>query len=138
MEAGEVLPYPMLPRKPIVSAEKIERSSENPVLKSDALPKPSAAEPARNDRVPRKSRSPFCPSPPNLADGSSTSLRIGRLDTERNTHFQSSASAGPRTGATLITSNKVLSVRLTMTRAPGRIPTPSFKVGRKEAAETLR
>ncbi len=53
-EAGETPPYPMLPCNPIVSEEKIDRSSEKPVPKSEALPKPSAAEPATSDRLPRQ------------------------------------------------------------------------------------
>ena len=63
-EAGETPPYPMLPCNPIVSEEKIDRSSEKPVPKSEALPKPSAAEPATRDRLPLKSCSLFCASPP--------------------------------------------------------------------------
>ena len=57
--SGSPLPYPTLPRKPIVSEEKIDFSTEKPVLISDALPNPSDAAPARNDNVPFSSRSAF-------------------------------------------------------------------------------
>src|SRR5580693_6612549 len=46
------LPYPTLPRKPIVSEEKIDFSMEKPVLTSDGLPYPSDADPATTDSVP--------------------------------------------------------------------------------------
>src|ERR1700722_4153557 len=97
-EDGELLPYPTLPRRPIVSEEKMDFSIEKPVLISDALPNPSAGDPARNDRVPLISRSPLADSTP-PSEGGSTNRRIGRLDTERSTHFQSSSSAGPLAGA---------------------------------------
>src|ERR1700691_5031205 len=98
-EVGELPPYPTLPRNPILSEAKIDFSTEKPVLISATLPNPSDGAPVTNDNVPFKSRSPF-PASPNTAsdgsspDGSSTSRRIGRFDTERSTHFQSSRSAG--------------------------------------------
>ena len=52
---GEPLPYPTLPCSAIVPEEKIERSTENTVLMSEALPKPPEAEPATNERVPLRS-----------------------------------------------------------------------------------
>ena len=67
---------------------------------------------------------------------SSNMRKIGRLEAERSTHFQSSSSAAAH-GASWIASKSPLSFRLTMTLLPARRPTRSRKAGRNEGAEAF-
>src|ERR1700690_2581286 len=110
---GELLPYPTLPRRPIVSEEKMDFSIEKPVVISEALPNPFDGDPARNDNVSLSSRSPLADSASTARERSSKIRRMWRLDTDQRPHFQSSSSAGPRPGAIWMASNSVLSVTLT-------------------------
>src|SRR5580704_236544 len=85
-EVGELLPYPTLPRNPILSEAKIDFSTEKPVLISATLPNPSDGAPVTNDNVPLSSRSAFSDSLAKTGDGvsedgSSTSHKMGRFDT---------------------------------------------------------
>src|SRR5579863_4017353 len=136
-EGERPLPYPTLPRKPIVSEEKIDFSMEKPVLTSDGLPYPSDADPARNDSVPFSSPWPFPDSTATAVELGSTIRRMGRLDTERSTHFQSSSSAPPCAGEIWMASNSVFKVTFTMVLTPPCSPTCSRRAGRKAGAETL-
>src|SRR5437899_3070482 len=136
---GEPLPYPTLPCTAIVPEEKIDFSTANPVFISDVLPNPPEGEPATNERVPFRSRSPCSD-----LDGTTTCVpsgnmrRIGRLALERSTHFQSSSSAGPRIGPSWMASNSVFSVTFTTTLAHARRPTHSSNDGRSEGALTFK
>src|SRR5580692_3051300 len=144
-EFGELrlVPYPTFPRKPIVSEEKIDFSTEKPVLISATLPKPSDGAPARNDSVPVRFLPLFAPSALAItgllfAELSSTNRKMGRFDTERSTHFQSSSSDEVLTGAMLIASNNVFNVTLTMVLVLACSLMCSRNAGRKVGAETFR
>src|SRR6266849_6710025 len=86
---------------------------------SEALPKPPEAEPAKNERVPF--RSWLGPADSGATEPSSSTRRIGRLEAERSTHFQSSSSlAAPRNAGSWIASNSPLSLRSTIALLPVR------------------
>src|SRR5258708_29717635 len=139
MVAGVLVPYPTSPCKARVPAEKIDFSTEKPVLMSEVEPKPSEGDPARNDKVPVTSRNALLDLPEfvRLKAGVLANRRIGRFAEDRSTHFQSSGSSVPRAGTSCTASKRVFSVTFSDNLDPACNPIFSFKAGRNEGAETL-
>src|ERR1700693_4756185 len=118
----------------MVPEEKIDLSTENRVLMSEAVPKPADVEPATNESVPVRSWLASGDSAAGAVEPASSIRRMGRLEAERSTHFQSSSSVAlaPRNGGNWMASNSPLSLRSTITLLPACNPTRSRSAGRND------
>jgi hypothetical protein len=132
-------PPAMLPLNVRVPDEKMDFSTRNAAAPSAWFPSPSLEAPATKATRALSTPSPSSDFETTTSGPLLTTRKTGRLAVERSVHFQSSSSwlVRTRTGRVAMASNRVLSVRLTISFDPGCRTTFSRKAGRKETAVAL-